>query len=102
MGVSRRRGWSSWGWRSSFTVGCGCSSSSSVCRVWLCDYFIFVYNMSSERARSAVSVALVSDFFYPSLGGVEMQIKELSGFLLGRVKRVIVVTHCYPGHVGVQ
>ena len=41
-------------------------------------------------------MALVSDFFYPSLGGVEVHIKEMSGILRERVRKVIVITHCYP------
>jgi phosphatidylinositol glycan class A protein len=43
-----------------------------------------------------VAVALVSDFFFPSLGGVEVHIKEMSKVLKEKVRKVIVVTHCYP------
>lgn len=43
-----------------------------------------------------LAVALVSDFFYPSLGGVEVHIKEQSQMLKGMVRKVIVITHCYP------
>ena len=46
--------------------------------------------------KEKLSVALVSDFFFPSLGGVEMQIKELGLFLRDRIDKVIVITHCYP------
>ena len=46
--------------------------------------------------KKDVAVALVSDFFYPSLGGVEVHIKEMSGILKERVRKVIVITHCYP------
>lgn len=49
--------------------------------------------MSKEKD---LAVALVSDFFYPSLGGVEVHIKEMSKILKERVRKVIVVTHCYP------
>ena len=42
-------------------------------------------------------VALVSDFFYPRLGGVEMHIWSLAQCLLRRGHKVIVVTHHYPG-----
>ena len=45
--------------------------------------------------KKDVAVALVSDFFYPSLGGVEVHIKEMSGILRERVRKVIVITHCY-------
>ena len=46
-----------------------------------------------------MSVALVSDFFYPSLGGVQVHIKQMSQILLemkDKIKKVIVITHCYP------
>ena len=49
--------------------------------------------MSGKRD---IAVALVSDFFYPSLGGVEVHIKEMSKVLEKLVRKVIVITHCYP------
>ena len=52
-----------------------------------------------KEANGKISVALVSDFFYPSLGGVEVHIKQMSQILLNmknRIKKVIVITHCYP------
>lgn len=49
-----------------------------------------------EVKKKDLAVALVSDFFYPSLGGVEVHIKEMSQILKRRIKKVIVVTHCYP------
>jgi len=39
-------------------------------------------------------VALVSDFYHPALGGVELQIKQLAKYLANRVAKVIVITHC--------
>jgi phosphatidylinositol glycan class A protein len=44
---------------------------------------------------------MVSDFFYPSIGGVESHIFLLSQGLLKRGHKVIVVTHAYGGRKGV-
>ena len=38
---------------------------------------------------------MACDFFYPSLGGVEMHIWELSQYLMERGHYVIVLTHSY-------
>jgi len=40
-------------------------------------------------------VALVSDFFYPLLGGVEMHIYSLAQRLIAQGHKVIVITHAY-------
>ena len=40
-------------------------------------------------------IAMVCDFFYPRLGGVEMHIWSLSYHLLSLGHKVIVVTHAY-------
>lgn len=50
----------------------------------------------------SLSIALVSDFFLPDLGGVELQIKELARYLIQIGHRVIVVTHCRPDHFGMM
>lgn len=49
-----------------------------------------------------LSIALVSDFYLPDLGGVELQIRELAGYLQGKARKVIVITHCRPGVFGVK
>lgn len=41
---------------------------------------------------------MVSDFFYPNMGGVEMHIWCLSQCLLQRNHKVIVITHSYEGN----
>ncbi len=38
---------------------------------------------------------MVSDFFYPNMGGVETHIFNLSQCLLARGHKVVVVTHAY-------
>ena len=45
---------------------------------------------------------MVSDFFYPLIGGVENHIYQLSQCLIERQHKVIVVTHTYDDRVGVR
>jgi phosphatidylinositol glycan class A protein len=40
-------------------------------------------------------IALISDFFYPRLGGVEMHIYSLAQRLIAQGHKVIVITHAY-------
>ena len=47
-------------------------------------------------------VAMVSDFFYPNLGGVEHHIWSLSQRLLALGHTVIVITHSYGDRKGVR
>ncbi|XP_015430934.1 PREDICTED: N-acetylglucosaminyl-phosphatidylinositol biosynthetic protein [Dufourea novaeangliae] len=45
---------------------------------------------------------MVSDFFYPNMGGVEEHIFNLSQCLLGLGHKVVVLTHSYGDRVGVR
>lgn len=45
---------------------------------------------------------MVSDFFYPNMGGVESHIFTLSQCLLDLGHKVIVVTHSYGNRTGVR
>jgi phosphatidylinositol glycan class A protein len=45
---------------------------------------------------------MVSDFFFPRLGGVEMHIWSLSQCLLRQGHQVIVITHAYGQRTGVR
>lgn len=45
---------------------------------------------------------MVSDFFYPNMGGVEEHIFNLSQCLLGRGHKVVVMTHSYGDRVGIR
>jgi len=45
---------------------------------------------------------MVSDFFYPNMGGVESHIFQLAQCLLERGHKVIVVTHFYDDRIGVR
>ncbi|KAF8430897.1 glycosyltransferase family 4 protein [Boletus edulis BED1] len=51
----------------------------------------------------ALSIAMISDFFYPNVGGVENHIYMLSANLIRRGHKVIVITHSHPpDRVGVR
>ena len=59
--------------------------------------------MTEEQVhRPRLTVAMVSDFFYPNVGGVESHIYNLSQCLLERGHKVIVVTHYYEDRVGIR
>ncbi|PHZ17944.1 UDP-Glycosyltransferase/glycogen phosphorylase [Rhizopus microsporus ATCC 52813] len=45
---------------------------------------------------------MVSDFFYPNMGGVESHLYELSQRLIQRGHKVIIVTHAYGHRTGVR
>jgi len=46
--------------------------------------------------------SMVSDFFYPNIGGVESHIYQLSQCLLDRGHKVVIVTHFYDDRTGVR
>lgn len=46
--------------------------------------------------------SMVSDFFYPNMGGVEEHIFNLSQCLISRGHKVIVMTHSYGERIGVR
>ena len=51
-------------------------------------------NVPQRRHR----IAMVCDFFYPNLGGVENHIYSLSQKLMERGHKVIIITHQYNGN----
>lgn len=64
---------------------------------------------AAAAARSALlalgrkhRVCMVSDFFYPNMGGVESHIYQLSQCLIERGHKVIVLTHAYGERRGVR
>lgn len=57
---------------------------------------------AARGAAAAQSVCMVSDFFYPNMGGVESHIYQLSQCLIERGHKVLVVTHAYGGRRGVR
>ncbi|XP_076368963.1 phosphatidylinositol N-acetylglucosaminyltransferase subunit A-like isoform X3 [Tachypleus tridentatus] len=48
------------------------------------------------------SICMVSDFFYPNMGGVESHIYQLSQCLLAKGHKVIVITHAYGNRKGIR
>lgn len=48
------------------------------------------------------SICMVSDFFYPNMGGVESHIYQLSQCLIERGHKVIIVTHAYEDRKGIR
>ncbi|KAJ7595129.1 glycosyltransferase family 4 protein [Mycena floridula] len=50
-----------------------------------------------------ISIAMISDFFHPNVGGVENHIYMLSANLIQRGHKVIVITHSHgPDRVGIR
>ncbi|KAM4048199.1 phosphatidylinositol N-acetylglucosaminyltransferase subunit A [Anomaloglossus baeobatrachus] len=47
-------------------------------------------------------ICMVSDFFYPNMGGVESHIYQLSQCLIERGHKVIIVTHAYGDRTGIR
>ena len=47
-------------------------------------------------------IAMVCDFFYPKVGGVESHIYCLAKALLSRGHKVVVITHSYADRVGIR
>ncbi|GAA5978271.1 hypothetical protein JCM11641_001155 [Rhodosporidiobolus odoratus] len=55
-----------------------------------------------SSSRSALNIALVSDYFYPKVGGVESHIYSLAQSLAKRNHRIVIITHAYPPRNGVR
>ena len=47
-------------------------------------------------------ICLVSDFFYPNMGGVESHLYQLAQCLLEQGHKVIIVTHSYGNRTGIR
>eukprot|EP00439_Symbiodinium_sp_Y106_P024392 s287_g2.t6 len=58
--------------------------------------------MTKEDMDRSLNICMVSDFFHPGLGGVEMHIYQLSECLIQRGHKVIVVTHFRGTRQGVR
>ncbi len=48
------------------------------------------------------NICMVSDFFYPNIGGVESHIYQLSQCLVQRGHKVIIITHAYGDRSGIR
>lgn len=56
----------------------------------------------SRGSAKKHSICMVSDFFYPNMGGVESHIYQLSQCLIEKGHKVVVVTHAYGRRKGVR
>lgn len=50
----------------------------------------------------AHSILMITDFFYPNVGGVESHVYQLSQCLLHEGHKVVIVTHAYGDCSGVR
>ncbi|XP_004000345.1 phosphatidylinositol N-acetylglucosaminyltransferase subunit A isoform X1 [Felis catus] len=58
-------------------------------------------SLSTYRTHTH-NICMVSDFFYPNMGGVESHIYQLSQCLIERGHKVIIVTHAYGNRKGIR
>lgn len=47
-------------------------------------------------------ICMVSDFFYPNMGGVESHIYQLSQCLIEKGHKVVIATHAYGDRRGIR
>ncbi|EFA80496.1 GlcNAc transferase [Heterostelium album PN500] len=57
---------------------------------------------SSNGTERKYRIAMISDFFYPNMGGVEEHLYQLSQCLIKRGNKVIIITHNYGNRFGVR
>lgn len=53
-------------------------------------------------SSKSYNIALVSDFFYPQPGGVELHIYHLAQNLIARNHSVVIITHAYGDRQGIR
>jgi len=68
-------------------------------RIW---YLVLQNDFLFFSSKIVSFLSMVSDFFYPLIGGVENHIYQLSQCLIERNHKVIVVTHVYDDRIGVR
>lgn len=56
----------------------------------------------SENKKKKLCICLVSDFFYPRTGGVEVHVYFLAICLIRRNCKVIILTHHHDNRQGVK
>lgn len=56
----------------------------------------------TSHGRRRLNIAMASDYFYPSVGGVESHIYILSQKLIQRGHKVIIITHHYDDRCGIR
>jgi phosphatidylinositol N-acetylglucosaminyltransferase subunit A len=63
-----------------------------------CCQLVVIMTMDDSNDRQRHRIAMVCDFFYPNVGGVENHIYSVSQKLIERGHKVIVITHQYNGN----
>jgi phosphatidylinositol glycan class A protein len=58
--------------------------------------------LTDAAPKRGYRIAMLSDFFYPNVGGVEQHLYQLSQCLIARGNKVIIVTHSYNNRKGVR
>lgn len=56
----------------------------------------------THAKRTARRILIVTDFFFPNVGGVESHVYNLSQCLLDTGHHVVVMTHAYGNRTGVR
>lgn len=56
----------------------------------------------TKRRKGKFNIAMISDFFYPNMGGVEMHLYQVSQCLIKRGNKVIIITHHYGNRKGIR
>ncbi|KAI1899815.1 hypothetical protein AGOR_G00065630 [Albula goreensis] len=57
---------------------------------------------AGQQDSTKHNICMVSDFFYPNMGGVESHIYQLSQCLIERGHKVIIATHAYGNRKGIR
>merc|ERR1711899_382580 len=60
------------------------------------------YLKMADPNGTRYKICLVSDFFYPNMGGVESHLYQVAQCLLERGHDVVIVTHAYGGRCGIR
>ncbi|CAL9690079.1 unnamed protein product [Knipowitschia caucasica] len=57
---------------------------------------------TAQVSRKKHNICMVSDFFYPNMGGVESHIYQLSQCLIAMGHKVVIATHAYSQRKGIR
>lgn len=61
-----------------------------------------LYPPTAEVSNKKHNICMVSDFFFPNMGGVESHIYQLSQCLIAMGHKVVIATHAYGRRKGVR
>ena len=57
---------------------------------------------TQKEEKHKYNILMVSDFFYPNMGGVETHLYQVSQCLMNRGNKVVIVTHYYGKRKGIR